>query len=212
MHMQAISQLGEISCCTAGLGGANWRQQKAAILTICCMICAVRKRTMVYVVMHTPAGDSNHSRVWLVKRHTWPFCGHGNGGGAHVACENRAAVPLWYRDGCAKRMHTSSRRKPGAKVMFDSYGGTVQHINLTWMLVHISNWYFHWSTDTPLVHRHRQLFLMRAAADTPTCSGQCRQGNRSFTTRCDCKHRQVFVMRVAANTPTCKKTVSRISM
>lgn len=39
------------------------------------------------------------------------------------------------------------------------------------MLVHISNWYFHWSTDTPLVHRQRQLFLMRAAADTPTCGG-----------------------------------------
>ena len=36
-------------------------------------------------------------------------------------------------------------------------------------LVHISNWYFHWSTLTPLVHRHSVLLRMRAAADTPTC-------------------------------------------
>lgn len=45
------------------------------------------------------------------------------------------------------------------------------------MLVHSWNWCFHWSTDTLLVHRHRQLFLMRDAAATPTSDLPAPQGS-----------------------------------
>ncbi len=33
--------------------------------------------------------------------------------------------------------------------------------------LHSWNWYFHWSTDTLLVHSTRQLFLTRLAAAMP---------------------------------------------
>ena len=54
---------------------------------------------------------------------------------------------------------------------------------LTRRLDQIWNWYFHWSTDTALVHSTSVLFLTRAAALTPTRLFPAPQGSTMMPLR-----------------------------